>query len=191
MLSRMKTHPYIKIIMVACLGALASCATPAKTIKVPVSAPSSDSSLSGKVFAKVNAYRQQHGASVLQRHAGLDKLAQQHCEYLRKHRGSFSIYGTTVSHFGFEGRAAYAREAFQMESVSENVAASGSYSKDQPASLVSLWAGSKGHNQNMLNSWTYTGVGVVVDDDGTVFSTQLFSTVSNSQLTMHRRFTGF
>lgn len=187
----MKTYPYTKIIMVACLGALASCATPAKTIKVPVSAHSSDSSLSGKVYAKVNAYRQEHGASVLQRHAGLDKLAQQHCEYLRKHRGSFSIYGTNVSHFGFEGRATYARERYSMESVSENVAASGSASKDQPASLVSLWAGSKGHNQNMLNSWTYTGVATVVDDDGTVFSTQLFSTVTNSQLTMHRRFAGF
>ncbi len=188
----MKTYPYLKMIAVACVGALASCATTPKTQKMSVSTSlRPDSSLTEQVFREVNSYRRSHGASELQRHAGLDRLAQQHCEYLRHHRGEFGLYGKNVSHYGFEGRALMAREAYHMENISENVA-SANHAGSKPApTLVKLWSESKNHDYNMRSAWTCTGVGAVVDSDGTVFSTQLFATVNNSQMTMRERFNHF
>lgn len=188
----MKTYPYMKVIAVACIGALASCATQPVTTRMSVSASlHPDSSLSGRILSEVNSYRRSHGASDLQRHAGLDRLAQEHCEYLRKNRGSFQLYGKNVSHFGFEGRAIVARERYQMANVSENVAAA-SYSGSNPGPLlVKLWSESKDHEFNMRSHWTHTGIGVVVDSDGMVFATQLFSTVSYSQRASRERFNHF
>jgi len=187
----MKTHPYMKVTAVACMGALASCATPPEPQKVSVSAsPRPSSSLSGQVLQEVNSYRRSHGKSELQRHPGLDRLAQEHCEYLRKGRGNFGLNGSNVSHFGFESRAINARERYQMGAVSENIAAANYPGKKIGPVLVQLWSNSKGHDANMRNSWTQTGVGVVVDSDGMVFATQIFGCVNHSQLTTRNRFNG-
>ena len=188
----MKTNTSLKVIVVACAGALASCATQPVTTKMPVSASlHPDSSLSGQVFKEVNSYRRSHGAPELQRHAGLDRLAQEHCEYLRDHHGEFGLYGKNVSHIGFEGRTLVARERYQMQNVSENVAAATHPGKSAPAILVKLWSESKDHEFNMRQEWTQTGVGAVVDSDGTVYSTQIFATVANFQMTTRNRFNSF
>jgi uncharacterized protein YkwD len=188
----MKTNTSLKVIVVACVGALASCATQPVTTKMPVSATlRPDSSLSGQVFQEVNSYRRSHGASELQRHAGLDRLAQEHCEYLRSHRGQFGLYGKNDSHVGFEARTLVARERYQMQNVSENVAAANHPGKSAAPVLVKLWSESKDHEFNMRQDWTHTGVGVVVDSDGTVFSTQIFATVANFQMTTRNRFNSF
>lgn len=188
----MKTNTYLKVIVVACSGAFASCATQPQVTKVPMSAslhPHPENSLSGQVLKEVNSYRRNHGASELQRHAGLDRLAQEHCEYLREHRGTFGVYGKNVSHFGFEGRAGIIRDQFQMQSSSENVGAANTAGKNPGPLLVTLWSESKGHDYNMLAAWTYTGVGVVVDSDGMVFATQIFATDTiYSQLASRDRF---
>lgn len=192
----MKTHPYTRFLGVICLGALASCANPpepSQTTRMAVSASlRPDSSLSGRIHQEVNAYRRSRGARELQRHAGLDRLAQQHCEYLRRNRGTFSLHGKNVSHFGFEGRAFVARERLNMASVSENVAAANHPgATDRAATLIGLWKGSKDHHKNMIDDWTQTGIGVVVDSDGMVFATQLFATVNSSQMSMRDRFNQF
>jgi uncharacterized protein YkwD len=188
----MKTYPYLKVIAVACVGALASCATQPEVTKMPMSASyRPDSSLSGRILTEVNSYRRNHGASDLQRHAGLERLAQQHCEYLLQHKGEFGLYGKHVSHYGFEGRAVAAREYFQMRSVSENVVAAFNPGSNPAPVLVKLWSQSKDHDHNMRSSWTHTGIGVVVASDGTVYSTQLFGNMSNSLLSTRERFNRF
>jgi uncharacterized protein YkwD len=188
----MKKHFSLKILAAVAVAALASCASQPSPKKQHVSASARpDSSLSGQVFDAVNSYRSQRGASTLQRHAGLDRLAQEHCEYLRQHRGTFKLHGKNVSHFGFDGRALAARERYQMQNVSENVAAAHSPGKNPAPVIVKLWEGSKDHESNMRDSWSHTGVGVVVDKDGMVFVTQLFATVSNSQLATRERFNRF
>jgi uncharacterized protein YkwD len=160
---------------------------------MPVSVSSRpDSSLSGKTFQEINAFRRSHGKGTLQRHSGLDRLAQQHSEYLRAHRGTFSLKGRNVSHIGFEGRALVARERFHMENVSENVASANSPGANYSSLLVKLWDGSKDHKKNMLDSWSHSGIGIVVDSDGTVFATQLFATLNGaSQLSTRERFNSF
>jgi len=189
----MKINTPLKLLIAASIAILSSCASqPPLTTKIPVSTSlRPGASKSDKILAAVNDYRSSHGAAQLQRHPGLDRLAQQHCEYLRKNRGTFQLYGKNVSHYGFDGRAALARERYQMSYVSENVAAA-SYNGSNPGPLmVKLWSESKGHEQNMRGSWTHTGIGVVVDSDGTVFTTQLFSTVSMSLRSSRERFNRF
>lgn len=191
-LSHMKTHPYFTLIAGSCAALLASCANQPVPNKMPVSASiHSDSSVTGRLFQEVNNYRASKGKASVQRHPGLDKLAQQHSEYLRAHRGSFSLSGKNVSHIGFEGRALYARERYQMDNVSENVAAATRPGQNSPHLLLQLWQGSKDHNENMLDDWTYSGIGVAVDEDGTVFATQLFGNASMSQMSMRTRFNQF
>lgn len=175
------------------LVALASCTSSPETTSLPVSLSNQkDSSLADRIYQQVNTYRKCCGARELQRHRGLDKLAQQHCEYLRSHRGTFSLQGKNVSHYGFEGRALVARERYHMENVSENVAAANRSGGDPASSVIALWKGSKSHHKSMLDDWSLTGVGVVVDTDGTVFSTQLFSTPPhNFQMSTRERFNQF
>jgi uncharacterized protein YkwD len=85
----------------------------------------------------VNRYRATKGTNSLKRHAGLDRLAQGHAEYLRKHRGTFSVHGRNVSHFGFESRARAANHGMGFSYLAENVAAA----KNGGASgIVRLWA---------------------------------------------------
>lgn len=189
---RMKNPTYLKWIMSAWMGALASCAPQSKPSEVPASAPlHPDTSLAGKVFQEVNSYRRSHGASALKRHAGLDHLAQEHSEYLRKYRGTFKIEGNNVSHIGFDGRALVARKQYRMLSLGENIAATKLTGKNTAPHIVRMWSISTLHDLNMLNDWTHTGIGVVVDSDGMVFSTQLFATANFSQRAARQRFSSF
>lgn len=169
----MKTSPYLKLLAVALAGVFASCSSPSPTVsRVPVSSSmGSDSSLSGKVFDEVNSYRAAKGKSVLQRHSGLDRLAQQHCDYLVKTAGSYNLYGKNISHIGFEGRAMTARQAYSITSVGENVVSSSSHSAKH---LIQVWSGSKTHEHNMSTDWYCTGVATAVAADGTLISTQIF-----------------
>ncbi|MFT3991668.1 MAG: CAP domain-containing protein [Luteolibacter sp.] len=163
---------------------------PTKVTSMPVSSSFRGGSpgLSSQIFNEVNTYRRSQGTTNLVRHAGLDQLAQQHCEYLLKHRGEFSLYGKTVSHMGFESRCLVAREKYNMPYLSENVASSNGGGPN-PASVVTrLWVNSKGHQQNMVNSWDYTGVGSVTAADGTVISTQLFGSMGNSMFDSRDRY---
>jgi len=172
----------------ACIGIFASCASPpTETTRVPMSVSlRPDASASTRLFQDVNSYRRSQGESDLQRHPGLDNLAKSHSEYLRKNRGSFSLNGKNVSHIGFEGRALVARERLDMINISENVVAGQSSQH-----LVQLWKGSKDHHKNLLDNWTHTGIGVVVDSDGMMFATQLFSNENSSQRSTRERFNRF
>jgi uncharacterized protein YkwD len=181
--------------VVACVVALGSCSAPSPTTKIPASATlaaspatARDATLSDRVHQEVNRYRLSKGARELPRHAGLDKLAQQHTEYLMRNRGKFSLHGKNVSHIGFEGRATFARQQYRMQSLGENVIAAGGNGQGTAPKLVELWAGSQSHDYTMRCDWTHTGVGVAVDKDGMVFSTQLFGSISNSQMSLTDRF---
>lgn len=170
----MKTISYNQLSAIALAGLLASCSAPSPTVtRIPVSSSSgktSSGSLSGQVFNEVNSYRAQKGKSALERHAGLDQLAQGHCDYLAKNCGGS---GTNISHAGFDKRAFNAHRYFHISSVGENVVSS----RTKTAShLRDLWVSSKTHEKNMRGGWKYTGIGTAVTPDGMVISTQIFGT---------------
>ena len=144
-----------------------------------------EATLSQQLFQEVNAYRRSRGAAQLPRHAGLDQLAREHSEYLRKHRGTFSLYGKNVSHIGADKRARVAWLLYQMDTCSENVAFTFNRgSEAQTAKAVAqLWQNSANHEVAMADpTWTDTGVGTVVDKDGAVFATQIFGVRRNFQM---------
>jgi uncharacterized protein YkwD len=181
-------------ILLGCLFPLlgtTSCVTPTK---VKVSAYSPDQVLASCVFDQVNGYRKMRGSGSLKGHPGLNKLAVQHSEYMRKNRGTFEIYGKNVTHMGSEGRAMAAMRIYNFISISENVAAAPKANSDSrsAANLVTLWKNSPKHEAAMAaQQYTHTGVGIVTDSDGTIFATQLFGSLTTSQLGTRERFNSF
>ncbi|MFD0894040.1 CAP domain-containing protein [Luteolibacter ambystomatis] len=182
----MKIATCLPAVVALATGLLVSCAAPPVT-KVPVSfsASSADKSLGGQLLANVNSYRAAKGRNALVRNPGLDRMAQEHCEFMRLNRGKFSADGgKNVSHLGFEGRALKARSYLNITTLAENVAVAKTTSMP---SFVRMWSNSKGHDYNMSASWTDTGIGVLVDKDGTVFATQLFGTPVLNRMEMADR----
>ena len=188
----MKTYSFNHFLALIVAGVLASCADTATPTKVLVSTASRpDNSSATQLFQAVNAYRSGQGDPELKRHAGLDQLARKHCEYLRDHHGTFSLEGKNVSHMGFEGRTLVARQIYNMPNVSENVAAANHAGGNPVAALLTLMKGNKVQQKNMLDTWTHTGVGVVMAPDGTAIATQLFATQSMIQVGGSHQFNRF
>jgi uncharacterized protein YkwD len=171
----------------------ASCGPQLDLTSVPMSAGKapatrSDGSLNGRLHSEVNAHREALGKSKLPRHAGLDRMAQQHSEFMMRNR--YKIEGG-LTHYGFEERSLAAQRLMGMSNVAENIATcSGGFSS--PAStLVDAWKRSSGHAKNMKSGWDVTGVGVAVAPDGRVFATQIFASKSQSHLAMTDRMRQF
>lgn len=168
-----------------------SCVAPA-TPKVAGLAP--DHALASQVFDQVNDYRKSEGSGPLLGHPALNRMAEQHSEYMRVNRGKFNLDGKNISHMGSEGRAVEAMRMYHFISFSENVASApkANSGPKSAANLVSLWVHSPDHEAAMKNpEYTHTGVGIVIDADGTIFATQLFGTLTNSPMNDRLRFNGF
>jgi uncharacterized protein YkwD len=188
---RIKTRISIQVVLVVGIGVLGSCAPrPEPQPWSRWAAPRPSCSLANQLFQEVNSYRQSQGKPALILHPGLDQLAEAHCEFLRRKRGTFSLHGKNVSHYGAEGRATNARNRYQMGAVSENVAAVNPRGENTTPILMKLWTTSKGHEANLCNSWTHTGIGIVVDSDGMVFATEVFGCLYCSNLSFRNRFNG-
>lgn len=164
-----------------------SCGPRLEHSQVPMStggAPRSDGTLSGRIHSEVNAHRGAIGKSMLPRHAGLDRLAQQHSEYMAGNRNGFK---GGLTHNGFEERTMTAQRLMNMGGVAENIATCSGGFTSPSTTMVEAWKNSSGHAANMKNEWDVTGVGVAVAPDGTVFATQLFASVSNSHMAVADR----
>jgi uncharacterized protein YkwD len=186
----MKYVKFPAVVASLCCAALVSCAPESSVAptKIPVSSSSAraSGSLSNRILQEVNAYRASTGAKPLTRNPGLDRLAQEHCEFLRKNRGTFKVHGSNVSHQGFESRTLMARRYYNISQLGENVAAVGGGATSAPGKMVQLWSASPSHNFAMKGKhWSDTGIGVVVDSDGMVFATQLFG-LGGMQQTAYR-----
>lgn len=80
----------------------------------------------------------------------------------------------SISHDGFEGRSLRARRLMGLSDVGENVGTCRGSRAAAAGMLVTAWTGSAGHRMNLEGAWSRTGIGAVVDDDGTVFAVQIF-----------------
>lgn len=170
----------------------ASCASDFDTTTVPMSqsSPSGTSSQVDQLHASINQYRRSIGKAPLRRHSGLDRLAQQHCEFMAKNRGKFTLGSQNISHYGFEERALYAQRAFSMQNVAENVAG-GKISGNVSATLVKSWVDSSKHIFNIKGNWDFTGVGIYKAPDGMVYATQFFATQNRSHMALQDRMSPF
>lgn len=171
---------------------LASCATDLDTTRVPMSAgtPSNDSSVVGRLDHSITKYRQSIGKSQIPREAVLDRMAMDHCRFMAKNRGKFTLGSENISHYGFEERALVAQRQHGMSSVAENVAG-GVIRGDIPSQLTNAWTESKDHVYNLKQNWDVSGIGVYVTDDGMVYATQIFAMKTKSHMQMVDRFRQF
>jgi len=139
-----------------------------------------ESVLANSIHAQVNSHRGALGKPAVRRHPGLDRLARQHSEFMRLNRGKFLGTSSNLSHYGFEERALTARHHLGMSDVAENIATCSGGFSNPAGTLVGAWKKSAGHARNMTGLWNTTGIGVVVDADGTVFATQIFASENQS-----------
>ncbi len=168
------SHTLLSSLALCCV--MVSCSPPQQEVtRIPVSSSyGNDRTLAGQVFHEVNSYRAMKGKSSLVRHAGLDSLAQKHCDYLSQTCGG---NGLQINHNGFTGRALSARTSFQIGAIGENVVASSTHSANH---LLNLWVSSKQHEHNMRSKWKYTGIGTIVTNDGKLISVQIFGSEESS-----------
>ncbi|MCW1926333.1 CAP domain-containing protein [Luteolibacter arcticus] len=190
----MKTIPCHLFVAAAGAMLLASCGPKLDSTTVLMSSgpvSKSDGSIAGNIHAQVNSYRATKGKSALSRHDGLDRMAQQHSEFMRRNRGKFSGSSGNLTHYGFEERALNAQRTMSMSGVAENIATCSGNFGSAANTLFGAWKGSSGHDKNMKGEWNATGIGVVVDSDGTVFATQIFATQNHSHMAMVDRMRQF
>lgn len=189
----MKITPSRLWVVAAAVTMLASCGPQLATTTVPMASRApvskSDGSLVGTIHSQVNAFRASSGRSELKRHAGLDRMAQQHCEFMRQNRGKFGR--SNLTHYGFEERAMAAQRMMKMSTVGENIGTCSGSGSGSASVLVNAWKNSSGHKENMKGTWNATGVGAVVDSDGTVFATQIFALEDRSHMTLTNRMRQF
>lgn len=162
-------------------GLLAACSPTIETTRIQVSTSSGrgDGSLSDRIKRDIDSYRSSKGRAALERHRGLDAIAQKHCEYLASRIGNGGLTTNSANHNGFEGRTLVARRIYRMSMLGENVVISGNHSSGH---LVDLLSKSKSHDQNMRERWTYIGIGVAKTASGLVVSTQEFG---SQEASMH------
>lgn len=189
----MKNTPSRLWVVAAGITMLASCGPQLATTTVPMasraSVSKSDGSLAGTLHSQVNDFRTSNGRPALNRHAGLDRMAQQHCEFMRANRGKFGK--SNLTHYGFEERALAAQRMMKMSDVGENIGTCSGSGSSSASVLVNAWKNSSGHMKNMKGTWNATGIGAVVDSDGTVFATQIFAMEDHSHMTLTNRMRQF
>ena len=179
-------------VLVAAPLMLASCADSAGRSMEPALAGDreKDRQELARLEAEINRYRRSFGKEPVQRHAGLDKMAREHCEFMAMNPGKFELGSTIITHYGFEERSLRAQRQYGMLSLAENVAGGG-YSPVMASRFVRAWAASPGHDFNLRHDWHATGLGVYITPGGTAYATQLFATRSSSHLQMSERMRGF
>lgn len=119
-----------------------------------------------RAFELVNNYRTTKGLAALRWDERIATIAREHS----RNMGNGSV---DFGHDGFEERANTILQVISSLRIAENVAMNGF---DDPAQIaVTGWIKSSGHRVNMENvSYTLSGLGVAVGDDGNTYLTQIF-----------------
>jgi len=145
-----------------------------------------ETALSNQIFRRVNVYRHDRSKQELIRHTGLTMLALEHARYLLRSRGTSE---KDANHNGFGVRAMKAQYSMGFSQVAENVVCCRGGSG---STYVRLWSHSPAHEKTMRSDvYQYTGIGTVVDQDGMVFSVQLFATRAMANNFMSQPTSGF
>jgi uncharacterized protein YkwD len=119
-----------------------------------------------KIFQLVN----EHRVSI-----GFDELTwnQQISDQCREHSKNMSAGNVEVGHSGFEDRMKKLLESIPFSIAGENVAFVSGYTN--PAVMaVDEWLGSSDHRVNIESDFNLTGVGVVRNNNGDYYITQIF-----------------
>lgn len=122
--------------------------------------------LEKEVNQQINQYRQSINLPPLQLNPLISQQARMHSQGMAEETVPFS-------HQDFEQRADTIGESINYSRVAENVAYNQGYS-DPVTQAVQGWLKSSGHRQNIEGNYNLTGIGVVKNDRGEYYFTQIF-----------------
>lgn len=126
--------------------------------------PGSERRIEKEIYQLVNEYREQQGLPPMAYNDDIADIAQDHSSNMARGKVRFG-------HGGFQQR--YDAMKATLDGVmagAENVA----YGAADAKEAVALWLRSAGHKKNIQGNFTHTGIGVVRNNDGTLYFTQLF-----------------
>jgi len=133
---------------------------------------SSVDALERRIAAKVELYRKAAGLKPMNYDPRMSNLARKHSDKLNR---KFIKSGKRVlNHKGFGSRSNKIILDFSMSKAAENVAYIWGKEDDTATRISRNWMNSPDHKVNILKHWNYTGVGVAISPDGTIYATQLF-----------------
>lgn len=118
-----------------------------------------------EIHQQVNDFRRSQGLAPLTLDPAISAEALQHSEVMAQ--------SGSLSHDGFQDRIDRLSQTLSLRSAAENVAFNFGHS-DPASQAVSGWKGSTGHRKNMLGDFSTTGIGIVQDDQGRYYFTQIF-----------------
>lgn len=127
-------------------------------------AQNSEQALARQVHEQINEYRQSLNLEPLTLNARISEQARKHSENMAENKVEFS-------HDGFDRRIKALGISYR--SAAENVAYNQGYG-DPVEKAVEGWIKSKGHRQNLTGNYNLTGIGVVENQQGEYYFTQIF-----------------
>ncbi len=128
--------------------------------------------LERRIAARVELYRKNAGLKPMNYHSRMATLARKHSDKLKN---KFIKRGKReLNHDGFGSRANKIVLDYSMSRAAENVALIYGQNGDVAATFSRNWMNSPKHKKNILKKWNYTGIGVSIAPDGTIYATQLF-----------------
>ncbi|OKH18285.1 CAP domain-containing protein [[Limnothrix rosea] IAM M-220] len=120
-----------------------------------------------EIHAQINTYRQSRGLEPL-------TLDYRITEESRKFSAKMASGAAEFSHDGFDERAEnLEKKALKYATVGENLALLQGYD-DLATTAVEGWIDSPGHHENIIGDYDLTGIGVVKNEEGVYYFTQLF-----------------
>jgi len=124
------------------------------------------SNLVQEVHRQINQYRRSLNLPPLSLNAQVSQTAATHSRNMAEGKVEFS-------HQGFDNRIQAIENDISYRSAAENVAYNQGYS-DPVSQAVAGWIKSKGHRQNIVGNYNLTGIGVVKNQQGEYYFTQIF-----------------
>ncbi|NJN73194.1 MAG: CAP domain-containing protein [Limnothrix sp. RL_2_0] len=119
------------------------------------------------IHEKINDYRISQGLPALSLDYRITNESRKYSEKMASGEAEFS-------HDGFDERAEnLEKQALKYESVGENLAMLQGYD-DLATEAVNGWIASPGHHKNIVGDYELTGIGVVKNEAGEYYFTQLF-----------------
>ena len=127
-------------------------------------AQNSELALARQVHEQINEYRKSLNLAPLTLNAEISQQARKHSENMAENKVEFS-------HDGFDRRIKALSISYR--SAAENVAYNQGYG-NPVEQAVEGWIKSKGHRQNLTGNYNLTGIGVVENQQGEYYFTQIF-----------------
>lgn len=122
--------------------------------------------LGSRLHQAANSYRRSSGKTPLERHADLDRMAQQHSE-------SMALRGK-LDHQGALSRTDEVSVRYNVKEKAENVMRWHVQAGMNPQAMLKTWIDSPPHHRNLLGPYAITGLGMAQDEEGNIWVTQIY-----------------